>query len=121
MFGRKGRFGAPEAGVQAATAPTRRRFPWKWGVGAGVFVFVLLGAGLALATVPNGNTINACRNNTTFAIRVLDKSVTPTQNCTASETAFSWTSWKWRGNYVAATKYNLGDVVFYRASSYLVT
>jgi DNA-binding beta-propeller fold protein YncE len=96
----------------------RRRLPWPLYVGAAILACVLFGAGIAIADVPDGNTINGCRNTSTFAIRVIDKSAG--QSCTASETALSWTNWKWRGAYSASTQYNVGDVVFFRSSSYLV-
>ena len=76
-------------------------------------------AGIAIAAIPNGNTINACRNNTTFAVRIIDKDLA--QACSTSETALAWTSWKYRGAYAATTAYNIADVVYYRSSSYLVT
>jgi YVTN family beta-propeller protein len=78
---------------------------------------VLLGAGIAIADVPDGNTVFACENNSTHAVRIIDKTSTA---CVAGETQYSWSVWKWRGAYNAATQYNAGDVVFYRASSYVV-
>jgi YVTN family beta-propeller protein len=99
----------------------RRHGLRRWHVGAGLVVCVALGAGIAVADIPDGNTINACRNNTTFALRVIDKDAS--QSCTASETALSWTSWKWRGTWSAAASppYAVGDAVSYLGSSYLAT
>jgi YVTN family beta-propeller protein len=77
---------------------------------------VLLGAGIAIADVPDGNTVFACENNSTHAVRIIDKTNTA---CVAGETQYSWSVWKWRGAYNAATQYNAGDVVFYRVSSYV--
>ena len=96
----------------------RRRVRWSWRVGAALFGLVLLGAGIAIADVPDGNTINGCRSTTSFVLRVIDKSAG--QTCAAGETAISWTSWRWRGTYGATTSYNTADVVFYGGSSYLV-
>jgi YVTN family beta-propeller protein len=78
---------------------------------------VLLGAGIAIADVPDGNTVFACENNSTHAVRIIDKT---NSACVAGETPYSWSVWKWRGAYNAVTQYNVGDVVFYRASSYVV-
>jgi YVTN family beta-propeller protein len=78
---------------------------------------VFLGAGIAIADVPDGNTVFACENNSTHAVRIIDKTNTA---CVAGETQYSWSVWKWRGAYNTATQYNAGDVVFYRASSYVV-
>lgn len=76
-----------------------------------------IAGGFALAAIPNGNTINACRNNTTFVLRVIDKDLG--QTCTSSETALSWTNWKWRGTYSSSATYKVGDVVQAAGSSYL--
>jgi YVTN family beta-propeller protein len=96
---------------------SRRRVLWAWCVAAAVAVCVLLGAGIAIADVPDGNTVFACENTSTHAVRIIDKTNT---SCVAGETQYSWSVWKWRGAYNAATQYNAGDVVFYRASSYVV-
>ena len=98
-----------------ATPRTRGRST-KWSVAAGLFAFVVLGAGIAVAVVPNGNTFNACRNKTTFAIRVIDP--TAGQKCTTSEAAIHWTTWKWRGAWKATTAYVVGDAVSSGGQSY---
>jgi len=73
--------------------------------------------GFAVAAIPNGNTINACRNKTTFVLRVIDKSLG--QSCTSNETALSWSSWRWKGPYSGTLAYVVGDVVRWNGSSYL--
>ena len=80
-------------------------------------VTAMVVGGFAVAAIPNGNTINACRNKTTFVLRVIDKDLG--QTCTSSETALSWSSWRWRGPYGATTGYKVGDVVRLNGSSYL--
>lgn len=96
---------------------TGRTFGRSWRVAAAVFGLTLFMAGSAIADVPDGNVVNACRNNTTFAIRVIDKSAG--QTCTASETALSWQSLKWRGAWSATTQYHQWDVVSRNGSSYI--
>jgi len=99
------------------------RKPWRrtrpaWMLGAGLFTCVLLGAGIAIADIPDGNTINTCRNNTTFALRVID--VDKGQTCkVGAETPLSWTNWNNRGTWSATTAYRAGDVVQYLGSSYI--
>jgi len=73
--------------------------------------------GFAIAAIPNGNTINACRNKSTFVLRVIDKDLG--QSCSSSETALSWSSWRWSGPFVGSSTYRVGDVVRYSGSSYL--
>ena len=97
----------------------RRGWRWSWGIAVALCGFLTFGATMAIADIPDGNTINACRNNTTFVIRVIDKTF-PAQVCTAGETALSWTNWKWRATYLSTVQYNVGDVVLYAGSSYLV-
>lgn len=89
----------------------------SWRVGAVVFGLSLVMAGSAVADVPDGNVVNACRNNTTFTIRVIDKSAG--QTCSAGETALSWQSLKWRGAWSATTAYHQWDVVSRNGSSYI--
>src|SRR5262245_1154142 len=80
-----------------------------WMLGAGLFTCVLLGAGIAIADIPDGNTINACRNNMTFALRVID--LDKGQTCKVGvETPLSWTNWNNRGTWLATTAYRAGDV-----------
>ncbi len=100
------------------TGRIRRAFkhPWRWA--AAVFALTIFMAGSAIADVPDGNVVNACRNNT-GAVRVIDKDLG--QSCVAGETAFSWQSLKWRGAWSAATQYNQWDVVARNGSSYIAT
>jgi hypothetical protein len=87
-------------------------------VAAGVLACVLLGAGIAIADVPDGNTIHACRNTTTFVIRVIDTS--KGQTCsTSTETALSWTRLRWRGAWSSTVAYAIGDSVSSGGSSYI--
>src|SRR5262249_54813230 len=98
----------------------RRRTRAAWVLGAGPFTCGFLGAGIANADIPDGNTINTCRNNSTFALRVID--VDKGQTCKAGvETPLSWTNWNNRGAWSATTAYRAGDVVQYFGSSYIAT
>src|SRR5436190_19557914 len=47
----------------------------------------LVGGGAALATIPNGGTINACYAKGTGAVRVIDAS---SAQCKGSESPLSW-------------------------------
>jgi hypothetical protein len=89
----------------------------RWAVVTSVFAFAVLGAGLAGADIPDGNTINACRNTTTFALRVIDTD--KAQSCTSSETALSWNSLRWRGKWSSAVAYVIGDAVSSGGQSYI--
>src|SRR5262245_53719677 len=95
-----------------------RRTGPAWILGVGLIVTVTLSAGIAIATIPNGNTINACRNKSTFALRVIDKDLGQACNPT-TETALSWTSWTNRGAWNALVSYKAADVVNYQGSSYI--
>ena len=63
-----------------------------------VFGAVLGGATLAQAVIPDGNSIKGCRNTTSGVLRVINSSG---QKCQAGETPLNWTTWKWRGQWVA--------------------
>jgi hypothetical protein len=108
VHGERAPIGAP------APAPRRR---WSFRVAAAVFGFVLFGAGVAIADLPDGNSFNACRNNTSGALRVIDKSAG--QTCNTGETALTWTTWRWRGVWNKNTNYHVGDVVSYHGSTAL--
>jgi len=82
-----------------------------------VFAFAVLWAGLAVADIPDGNTINACRNKATFALRVIDAD--KGQTCTSSETALSWSSLHWRGTWSSTVAYVIGDAVSSGGQSYI--
>jgi hypothetical protein len=86
-------------------------------VSAAVLACVLSGAGIAIADVPDGNTIHACRNKTTFAIRVIDTD--KAQACASTETALSWTRLRWRGAWSVAVSYTVGDSVGAGGQSYI--
>ena len=90
---------------------TAGRLRISWRVSAVAGALVLAAAGAAVAVVPQGNVIHACRNKKTFALRVIDTSVA-TQKCTTSETALSWHSLRWRGNWSSTVDYNQWDTVF---------
>ena len=122
---RRGELGGGMAGVGqghrerapiGAPAPAPRR-RWSFRVAAAVFGFVLFGAGVAIADLPDGNSFNACRNNTSGALRVIDKS--GGQTCNTGETALTWTTWRWRGVWNKNTNYHVGDVVSYHGSTAL--
>ena len=55
-------------------AGTRRKVRWSWHVTAILLGMFLLGGSVAVASIPQGNTINACRNAQTGALRVIDTS-----------------------------------------------
>ncbi|MFM7224029.1 MAG: hypothetical protein ACKO1Y_01125, partial [Actinomycetota bacterium] len=91
-------------------------------IGRWVAISVVVAAGMvgiAVAAIPDGNTIWMCRTNTTGAVKIIDTAVTP--NCATGETKLAVTSWKFRGAYLSSTAYNVGDVVFFRNSSYVAT
>jgi hypothetical protein len=50
-------------------------------------VLLGVGSGVAIATIPNGDVINACYSKSGGALRVIDLSVT---NCKGGETSLSW-------------------------------
>ncbi len=97
----------------------RPRVRPAWFVGLVVFTAVGLGAGIALADVPDGNTVNVCENKSTHVVRVIDK--TNTTCNTTTETPYSWTVWKWHGAWSSATAYKIGDAVSYLGQSYVAT
>ncbi len=103
--------------TRAQDGQGRRRSTRRWAVVATVFAFTVLGAGIALADIPDGNTVNVCRDKTTFVIRVVDSS--KGQTCTSSETAFSWSSLRWRGAWKSTTAYVIGDSVSTGGQSYI--
>jgi hypothetical protein len=103
---------------ERAQVPHRRsRSIPRWVVVTSVFAFAVLGAGLAVADIPDGNTIHACRNKTTFALRVIDTD--KAQTCTSSETALSWNSLRWRGSWLSTAAYVIGDAVSSGGQSYI--
>src|SRR5215471_13988932 len=67
-------------------APSRARGRRLAAVAFGL-VLTLAGGGAALATIPDGGTINACYANGNGAVRVIDA---PSDQCKASESPLSW-------------------------------
>lgn len=94
-----------------------RKFRWSWRAGVLLLGFVALGGSVAVASVPNGNVINTCRNLSTGALRVIDPSVGG--RCTSGEAALSWSHWTWRSTYLPTVKYNVADVVYFGGQSYI--
>jgi hypothetical protein len=88
-----------------------------WRVSALLLGLVLLGGSVAEADVPDGNVINGCRNTTTGALRVIDKSAG--KRCAAGEAALNWANWRSRGLWYSVFAYKVDDVVSYFGSSYL--
>ncbi len=89
----------------------------RWGTAAFVVGMVVFGSGVALASIPDGNTIHACRKNNGGALRVIDTG----QACTAQETPLDWTNWNFRGAWSQTSVYKKGDVVTFNGSSYVAT
>src|SRR5262249_39798880 len=77
----------------------------------------LLTGSAAIAAIPNGNTISACRSNSTGALRVIDTAAG--QHCNSGESALKWSNWRWRGPSHSTIAYRAFDVVRYVGSSYL--
>jgi hypothetical protein len=90
---------------------------WSWRLGALLVGLVAFGGSVAVADIPDGNTINTCRNTTTGALRVIDRSAG--QKCVFGEAHLEWTNWKWRGLWSSTATYHTADIVFYLGSSYL--
>ena len=78
---------------------------------------VLLGGSVAVADIPDGNIINACRNIKTGALRVIDRSAG--KKCVVGEAALSWGKWRWMGIWSSTRTYSVADVVSYKGSSFL--
>ena len=95
----------------------RSKANWSWRLGALLAGFLALSGSVAVAAIPDGNTINTCRNLTTGALRVIDRGAG--QKCVSGEARLDWTNWKWRGPWSSSATYHVADVVFYLGSSYL--
>ena len=78
---------------------------------------VMLGGSAAVADVPDGNVVNGCRNTTTRAMRVIDRSAGKT--CMAGEAPLNWANWKSRGVWYSVFAYHVADVVAYLGSSHV--
>ena len=94
-----------------------QKFRWSWRLGALLLGFVVFGAGAAVAAIPDGNVINGCRNTSTGALRVIDRSAG--QQCAVGEAGLTWSNWKWRGQWLPTVTYHTADVVSYFGASYL--
>lgn len=96
---------------------TRRKVRWSWRVSALLLGTVMLGGSVAVAGIPEGNTVNACRNISTGVLRVIDKGAGG--KCKAGEAALMFRNWLWRNSWLPQPRYRAGDVVFYAGSSYI--
>ena len=82
-----------------------------------IFSMLVLGSGIALASIPDGNTIHTCRNKTSGALRAIDTN----QSCTNGETPLDWGNWNFRGAWSASTAYKKSDVVTRDGGTQLAT
>ncbi len=96
---------------------SRSKVAWSWRLAGLMGIVVMLGGSIAVADVPDGNVINGCRNKTSGALRVIDRSAG--QKCVAGEAPMSWASWKSRGLWYSIFTYQVADVVSYLGSSYV--
>lgn len=96
---------------------TRRKVRWSWRVGALLLGIFALGGSAAVASIPQGNIYNACRNLTTGALRVIDPG--KGDKCVAGEGFLSWSRWSYRGSWLSGAQYRFADVVTYQGSSYI--
>jgi Collagen triple helix repeat (20 copies) len=97
------------------TRPVKASRAWR--VSALLVGLVMLGGSAAVADVPDGNVINGCRNTTTGALRVIDRSAG--KHCVAGEAPLNWANWKSRGVWYSVFTYHVADVVAYLGSSYV--
>jgi hypothetical protein len=96
---------------------SRSKAGWSWRLAALLGSLVMLSGSIAVADVPDGNVINGCRNKTTGALRLIDRSAG--QKCVAGEAVLSWANWKSRGLWYSTFTYHVADVVSYLGSSYV--
>ena len=94
----------------------RSKAKWSWRLGALLVGFVAFGGSVAVASIPDGNTIYTCRKLTTGALRVIDRAAG--QKCVSGEAHLEFTNWRWRGLWSSTATYHIADVVFYLGSSY---
>jgi len=97
------------------TRPVKASRAWR--ASALLAGLVLLGGSAAVADVPDGNVINGCRNTTTGALRVIDRSAGKV--CVAGEAPLNWANWRSRGLWYSVFAYRVADVVAYLGSSYV--
>ena len=76
-----------------------------------------LGGSVAVAAIPNGNTFGGCVSNSSGVLRLIDTAAGA--KCTTTERFVKWNRWNWRGTWLATARYNVGDVVAYKGSSYV--
>lgn len=88
-----------------------------WFIGGALCAATLLGGGIAMAAIPDGNTISACRSKSSGALRVIDRA--SGERCRSTEAALSWSSWRTRGAFRSSTSYSAGDVVTFQGSSFV--
>ena len=93
------------------------RFVGHGASSAVILGLVLLGGSVAVAAIPNGNTITACRNTKTGALRVIDPTIGA--KCAPGEALLSWNHWNWRNTWLSTIHYRVADVVSYRGASYI--
>jgi len=106
-----------EVSARASSKKSGFRRGLAIGAGAGVGAVAVVGGTIAVASIPSGNTYSGCRNNTTKALRIIDKDLG--QTCVAGETGLSWTTWKARGGWLPSTTYRNGDVVMDFGNTYV--
>jgi Collagen triple helix repeat (20 copies) len=97
------------------TRPVKAKRVWR--ASALLVGLVMLGGSAAVADVPDGNVINGCRNTTTGALRVIDRSAG--NRCVAGEAPLNWANWRSRGVWYSVFTYHVADVVAYLGSSYV--
>ena len=76
----------------------KRKVRWSWRVSAVLLGMFMLGGSVAVAAIPQGNTINACRDAKTGALRVIDTA--KGAKCTTSEVPLRWNHWTWRNTWL---------------------
>src|SRR5260370_7843774 len=90
---------------------------WWWRLGALLAGFLALSGSVAVAAIPDGNTINTCRNLTTGALRVIDRAAG--QKCVSGEARLDCTNWRGRGGWSPTPPLHTADLAFSLRSSYL--
>src|SRR5256886_16881310 len=70
----------------------RSKAKWSWRLGALLVGFVAFGGSVAVASIPDGNTINTCRKLPTGTLRVIDRAAG--QASVSGEARLDWTHWK---------------------------
>jgi hypothetical protein len=99
-------------------AGMRRKVRWSWRVSAVLLGMFLLGGSAAVASIPQGNFINACRSADTGLLRVIDPAAG--QKCGTGEIFLRWSHWNYRNGWLATVTYRVADVATFQGSSYIV-